>query len=89
MDVKGAKNAALQLRNHVMSGGDTRGLLINEVRHFVVCIVWKCFYLFFNLHSMGRQTIIITNHVSINIIYQLTDHCIIVGYRGQGLYKRY
>jgi len=37
MDVKGAKNAALQLRNHVMSGGDSRGLLINEVRHFVVC----------------------------------------------------
>lgn len=35
MDVKGAKNAALQLRNHLLSGGDPRGLLINEVR-------WLC-----------------------------------------------
>ena len=76
MDVKGAKNAALQLRNHVMSGGDSRGLLINEVRHFVVCSCYH--FVFFNLHSMNRGTIIITNHVSINIIYQLTDHCIIV-----------
>ena len=36
MDVKGARNAASQLRNHIMTGGDSRGLLITEVG---TCIV--------------------------------------------------